>query len=141
MAEPCYPIRLAHGHVEDCLNKRTDYIFMPNVLDAEVQDVPTEASHLCPWGQCLPFVVRRAPAFEPHADKFLIPTIHFRRGRDGVKRELSDYMGQTLGVGRRQSDRALAAAYEAQERFRLGCQEAGREALEQLAPASCPAWS
>ena len=50
VAEPCHPVRIAHGHIDDCLEKQTDFIFVPNQINAEVTDVPTVQSHLCPWG-------------------------------------------------------------------------------------------
>ncbi|MCK5733619.1 MAG: hypothetical protein KAI38_05500, partial [Candidatus Latescibacteria bacterium] len=83
VAEPCYPIRVAHGHIQNLLDKEVDYIFHPNVLNEETDDPNTE-SHVCAWGQTLPYVLRRAPHFESYLDRFLTPTIHFRRGLDGV---------------------------------------------------------
>ena len=34
MAEPCFPIQVAHGHVYSLREKNPDYIFMPNLMNA-----------------------------------------------------------------------------------------------------------
>ena len=35
VAEPCFPIRVAHGHIADLLEKKIDYVFLPNVVNSE----------------------------------------------------------------------------------------------------------
>ncbi len=130
VAEPCFPIIAAHGHVAELLKKDLDYIFLPNLVSMQTQWMQTE-SHLCPWHQTLPFVIRRAPRFEPHMDKFISPTLHFREGRRFVRRELQQYF-KKLGVAPRTVSRAIAAAFEAQDSFAARIDRAGRDALETL---------
>ncbi len=84
VAEPCFPIRVAHGHVAELLEAGVDRIFIPNQINEET-DHPELESHACPWGQTLPHVIRLAPRFEGHEDKFLAPIIHFRRGPEYVR--------------------------------------------------------
>ena len=83
------------------------------------------ASHYCPWNQTLPWVLRAAPALEPHQHQFLIPTLHFQLGPAQVKKELAETM-RRIGVTRRASDRAVDAAYAAQREFQDTLLEAGR---------------
>jgi len=130
VAEPCFPVQVAHGHVRDLLDKGVDYIFQPNIIDVET-DIPEVNSFVCPWGQTLPFVISKAPAFERYEDVILKPTLHFRDGPDRVKKELRP-MAKALGVSARRSDRAVDAAYESLERFRWRLEELGREALRTL---------
>ena len=88
-------------------------------------------SHYCPWNQTLPWVLRSAPALEPHQHKFLIPTLHFQLGPVQVKKALAETM-RRIGVTRRASDRAVDAAYAAQRAFQEQLLEAGRRALAVL---------
>jgi predicted CoA-substrate-specific enzyme activase len=141
-AEPCFPVQIAHGHVEALLaespdHKPVDYVFLPNVMDMEAPDSPV-ASNLCPWNQTLPFVVRSAPEFEERAGQFLTPTVYFRLGRNHVKRQLADYF-RRLGVGRKQSDRAVDAAYAAQSEFTARLIKEGRKACATLEKTGEPA--
>jgi hypothetical protein len=62
VAEPCFPIQVAHGHVKNVLSKGIDYLFLPNVINAENPDVRPK-SHLCPWGQTLCFIIKHVPSF------------------------------------------------------------------------------
>jgi predicted nucleotide-binding protein (sugar kinase/HSP70/actin superfamily) len=130
VAEPCFPIQVAHGHVADLLEKGVDYVFLPNVLNTEARYSHIQ-SHVCPWGQTLPWVLAAAPAFERHRGRLLAPTIQFRYGKEEVGRALVALM-RRFGVSRRGALAALEAAYEAQARFSAALLERGREALEQL---------
>ena len=35
VAEPCYPVQVAHGHVQALVEAGVDYILLPNIADAE----------------------------------------------------------------------------------------------------------
>ena len=130
VAEPCYPVQVAHGHVQALVEAGVDYILLPNIADAE-SDGGSCPSHLCPWNQTLPWVLRSVPALEPHQHKFLIPTLHFHLGPSQVKKGLAETM-RRIGVTRRASDRAVDAAYAVQREFQNKLLEAGRRALAVL---------
>jgi len=131
LAQPCYPVQVAHGHAQMLMELGVDYLFVPNVLNVETGEGSSCASHLCPWNQTLPFVLRSAPGLEEYLAQFLSPTIHFQLGRESVRRALAE-MAQKLGVKRRTSDRAVDAAYAAQREFQAGIREAGQKALAHL---------
>jgi len=142
VAEPCFPVQIAHGHVQTLLNGApgcppVDYVLLPNVMDMEAPPSPI-ASQLCPWNQTLPFVVRSAPAFEEQAEKIFCPTIYFRLGHDHVKRQLRGYFSR-FDVTRRVSDAAVDLAFAAQTRFSEQLLAAGREACAILEKTLEPA--
>jgi len=91
VAQPCYPVQVAHGHVQALVEAGVDYILIPNMADAE-SGGDSCASHYCPWNQTLPWVLRSAPVLEPHQHKFLIPTLHFQLGPEQVKKALAETM-------------------------------------------------
>jgi predicted CoA-substrate-specific enzyme activase len=130
VAEPCYPIRVAHGHVKDLLDKGVDRILLPNIINAEATPDAVE-SHWCPWAQSLPFVVRSVPRLREMGDRFLIPTVHFRLGERHVAQELLP-LGRALGAGFTRTLRAVARGFAAQRAFREAVERAGREALAAL---------
>ena len=135
VAEPCFPMIVAHGHVANLAQRgEVDYILLPNILSVETPWMDTE-SHLCPWHQTLPFVVRRAPALATEAHKFLTPTVRFRQGRQRVAAELQEFFASLAGsarVGGRTVARAVEAGFDAQDRFRVALHQAGRRALQAL---------
>ena len=130
VAEPCFPVIVAHGHVAELLETDVDYIFVPNTVSTETKWMQTE-SHICPWGQTLPFVIRRSPAFETHYDEFLCPCIRFRDGFKPVSKIMRQLCSR-LGIKNKTVDSALSKAYETQKHFRRRLIEAGREALATL---------
>jgi predicted CoA-substrate-specific enzyme activase len=137
IAEPCFPVKLAHGHVQELRERGVDYILIPNAVNAEAPASRVD-SHMCPWNQTLPFVVRAVPQLEDVRGKFLAPTVHFRYGRKHVEKELGEF-ARTLKISRRASDRAVLAAYAAQGAFTDTLLEAGAQALEKLRATGEPA--
>jgi len=131
LAQPCYPVQVAHGHALSLIDLGVDYIFVPNVLDSETSEDAAGSAHYCPWNQTLPFVLQSAPRLEEYAYKFLVPTLHFQMGREVVKRSLAETM-RKLGVSRRASDKAVDAAYAVQREFQEALIEAGKRALAKL---------
>ena len=131
IAQPCFPVQVAHGHARALAELGADYIFIPNQLNAESNENSDCTSHLCPWNQTLPFVLKSNPPLEEHWDKILAPTLHFQLGRDHVKKVLAE-MAQKLGVKRRVSDAALDAAYATQRTFQDRLLAEGKRALEIL---------
>lgn len=135
IAEPCFPVQIAHGHVHALLTRNgdrapVDYVFVPNVMDMESPETHNQ-SHLCPWNQTLPYVVRSSPELESYSDQILLPTVHFRAGEHHVKQHLANYF-ERFGVTRRESNRAVDAAYAAQGRFTERLLAEGRRACEIL---------
>ncbi len=62
LAQPCYPIQVAHGHVRMLLDAGTDYVLVPNVVNAESDGAGI--AHYCPWNTTLPWVLQSAPQLE-----------------------------------------------------------------------------
>jgi predicted CoA-substrate-specific enzyme activase len=130
VAEPCFPIRVAHGHVEALFAEGADYVFLPNVLNEETE-FPEVNSHACPWGQTLPFVIRTAPRLERYRDRLLTPRVRFRLDMAQLERDLRP-LAESLGASQGALHDAIAGANAAQEVFREGLAAAGRKALADL---------
>ncbi|MEI8191896.1 MAG: acyl-CoA dehydratase activase-related protein, partial [candidate division NC10 bacterium] len=127
VAEPCYPIRIAHGHVKDLLDKGLDWILLPNAMNAEATPDAIE-SQMCPWAQTLPYVVKSVPRLAEVRERILAPTVHFRLGEEHVAHDLLP-LGRTLGAGSRQTHRAVVRAFAAQRDFQTAVDALGRQAL------------
>jgi predicted CoA-substrate-specific enzyme activase len=133
VAEPCFPIRVAHGHVQWLFNEGVDWVFLPNQVNEETEFMQYN-SHACPWGQTLPFVVKHAPGLEAHKAKILDPSVRFRDGREGLLHDFAG-MARKLGVSTARVRGALEAAYKTQDVFGDKLVAAGAEALERLEAA------
>lgn len=130
VAEPCFPIIVAHGHVAELFGKGVDYVWVPNIMSAETK-FHVSQTNLCPWGQTLPFVVRQSPALAAYFDRILCPTIRLQHGLEHAREPLVRTAVE-LGVSRKRARHAFDQAVAAQRRFRERYQTAGRQALDQL---------
>jgi predicted nucleotide-binding protein (sugar kinase/HSP70/actin superfamily) len=137
LASPCYPVQVAHGHVQALFDAGVDYVFVPSTVNNEAHPSSSAESHYCPWTQTLPWVVRSAPRIEGKGSRILSPSLHFQLGPRYIEDSLGE-VARHLGVGRRVSDNAVDAAYTAQRRFQERLLEAGSRALEALDAAKAP---
>ena len=130
VSEPCLPIQAYHGHVQNLIEKEVDWIFIPNMINA---DTPFKNvnSYYCPWGQTLPFVVQNASSFSKIVDKIISPPLHFRDGEEYILEELFKAL-KPLGEKKNAVKKALSAAYKNQNGFQRVLLDAGKTALSAL---------
>jgi len=131
VAEPCFPVQVAHGHVVALLRQGLERVLLPNVIDAEVPAGRGGQSYLCPWNQTSPFVVGASPLVEESRGTLLRPTVHFRRGPRAVERELWGF-ARGHGLTRGHHRAAVHLAYAAQRSFCDALRAAGSGALATL---------
>ena len=130
VAEPCLPIQAYHGHVQHLLDLGVDWIFIPNIVNAETP-FKNVNSHYCPWGQTLPFVIRSATTFTHAAEKIISPTLMFRIGKEAIGKSLIKAL-KPLGEKMKSVLEALNTAYEKEDIFRKSLLAEGEVALETL---------
>jgi predicted CoA-substrate-specific enzyme activase len=137
LAQPCYPVQVAHGHALSLFELGVDYVLVPNMLDNEAHEDSPCVAHFCPWTQTLPWVLRSSPRLEALGSRILAPALHFQLGPARVKEALAE-VARHLGRRRRASDAAVDAAYAAQRAFQEKLLQAGRQALATLESANAP---
>ncbi len=138
VAEPCFPIQIAHGHVKAALAiQDADFVFVPNYVNAEAVDESIQ-SFFCPWVMTLPFVISAAPAFAAESARIVHPLIRFRGGPRALVGPLHDAL-RPYGVTRREIAPALTAGEAALADFRRRIRVAGADALATLASTREPA--
>ncbi len=130
VAEPCFPIIVAHGHAAELAERGVDYIWVPNIVSAQTKFMDNE-SYVCPWGATLPYVVRQTALFRKWPGRFLCPTLHMRRG-EGQLRSVLLRVVKDLGVKRSRAEAAFEAGLAALKQFSAQYEKAGREALQTL---------
>lgn len=130
VAEPCFPIIVAHGHAVELLDAGVNYLWVPNILTAE-ERAPNLESYVCPWGQTLPYVLRQTPRFRHWPGRVLCPTVSFQQGMDEVRKVLVRVVGE-LGVAEKTARSAFDAGLAALRRFQSDYLAAGRQALATL---------
>ena len=141
LEEPCLPIKVAHGHVLNLLEKEPDFLFLPVQCTMEKLSDDFAKSWNCPLSQSFPFVMyssaRIKEALTTPTDKkpiVLRPVIHDDRGRQWTKRTLRRVARQMGIPSTSLIDKAIEAGFEALDSFNDWQQKRGQEVLTQLKP-------
>ncbi len=130
-AETCFPIKVAHGHVFNLLNKKIDYLFIPSVVNLPNVSPKLVHSYLCPYVQGLPYMIRSAMKLNHRGFKVLEPVFHLEWGEEHLKnifRQLAGELDKSGDV----VEKAIDAALKAQKRFYQLMENKGKEVLQNL---------
>jgi predicted CoA-substrate-specific enzyme activase len=134
--ETCLPVELMHGHVMDLIEKETDYIFIPFIVNAKEKPGNPTFNCNCPWVQTYPFMVKAALKDKVDESKLLIPTLHFRFFERALIPELTEYFFTKFGIDKEEIRRAIYKADAVQVSFEKDLVVAGKEALASI-PSDC----
>ncbi|MDR2767427.1 MAG: acyl-CoA dehydratase activase, partial [Treponema sp.] len=131
----CFPAEIAHGAVQDCLDKGADYVFLPHFRDMPSYEDEVHAN-FCPITQSLPYYIEKA---FPDIDKkrWLPLVVSFKFGESKAL-ELFHQMTARLGISKKETAAAFAAAMEKQQAYFDACRVLGQEALEESRRAERP---
>jgi predicted CoA-substrate-specific enzyme activase len=131
VAETCFPIKVAHGHVLDLLEKGVKRIFLPSIINMEKFRDDFEHSQTCPYVQSFPYVVHSSIDFKRYGAHVLQPVITFGRGDQELERALVQ-LGRKLKRRAGAVRRACAKAREHQGRFYQALAGRGKEIVDGL---------
>ncbi|OPL18537.1 MAG: hypothetical protein AVO35_04185 [Candidatus Aegiribacteria sp. MLS_C] len=132
-AETCFPVKLAHGHVIDLLERGVDYIFLPSMIRSFPQGDFSE-SYNCPYIQASPYVIDAGLGLSSEERvETLTPVLDFSLpGREWTRALVG--MAAGMGVDPSTARKAALKAREAHENFREELLSLGRKALSELDP-------
>jgi len=131
VAEPCFPIKVAHGHAAELYDQEPDYLFIPAIITADKPVGKYSACVTCPYVQSIPDVVKSALADKKARTSILSPTFFFDRGEAHIKRVLRE-LASSLGKSKGDAYKAYEVAKKTLQRFRDKMQARGKEVLESL---------
>lgn len=131
----CFPAEIAHGAVQDCLDKGVDYVLLPHFRDMASYEDDVHAN-TCPITQSLPYYITKA---FPEVDekRFLPLVVSFKFGEKKAL-ELFCKMTGALGISEAETRAAFERALAKQRDYFAAAQDLGREALEEAKKADRP---
>jgi len=127
-AETCFPIKVAHGHVLELLEKGIDYLFLPSIIDFPRTDHRLRRTYNCPWSQALPYFINSALPLKDYSIKVLQPKISLREGLEKALMEV----GKQLVDDPAKIKRAVEVAKKTQEEFYLSLRKMGKAVIKKL---------
>lgn len=129
VAEQCFPVKVAYGHILNLIEKGIDTIFLPSIVNMKITNPGCEEAQNCPYTVSLPYVARSA--FDFRNVKVLSPVIHFASERKLIEKELIQF-GRELGRSASQVKKAIEIAEYHQRRFYKAMLSRGKEVLENI---------
>ena len=131
----CFPAEIAHGAVQDCLDKGADFVLLPHFRDMPSYE-DTVHANFCPITQALPYYIEKA---FPDVDKkkWLPLVVSFKFGEEKAL-ELFQVMNEKLGIGEEETKAAFSKALEKQNVYFEAARKLGEEALTEARKAGRP---
>lgn len=122
VAETCFPVKVAHGHVMELLSKGVDFVFLPSILD-----LPDSGGKCCcPYIQALPYTIQSA--LDIKGVRVLSPVLRHNMGEKTVEKALKG-MAKKAGI-MGDIGSAIRSGMEAQNSFHDALKKRGEEALK-----------
>ncbi|MDR2574866.1 MAG: acyl-CoA dehydratase activase [Treponema sp.] len=131
----CFPAEIAHGAVQDCLDKGADFVFLPHFRDMPSYEDEVHAN-FCPITQALPYYIEKA---FPDIDKnrWLPLVVSFKFGEEKAL-ELFCEMTKRLDIDEAETKAAFTAAMSKQQAYFDAVHAMGKEALEEARKSDRP---
>jgi predicted nucleotide-binding protein (sugar kinase/HSP70/actin superfamily) len=128
LADTCYPVKAALGHVRWLAERGADAVFLPSFVNMAAPGGAWSMGHACPLTQSFPYQARTAfPDLE-----IIAPVVRRSRGRKGLVRELRHALS-AYGVGDFELARAVRAGERAQRAYEAELRAKGCEVETLLA--------
>ncbi len=139
--EPCLPVKLAHGHLLNLLEKNPDFIFMPVQSTMEKLSPAFNKSWNCPLTQSLPFIIMSSNRIKEAMKRpdgtevtVLRPVMHPDRGRPWLRKRLKYLAGKAGVKDAARLEKAIDAGFAAFDEFNAWQLRRGKEVLDSLKP-------
>jgi len=138
LAQACFPVKVAHGHVLELVKKEVDFIWLPSIVSMTEDYPENKHNQLCPYVQTIPYQVRsalKAKGIDLNGSKNHLLDLHVRF-QDGIKvlRKTLHPLTSKFGISKGQINEALDRGLAAQRGFEDFCLQRGKEILEGLTP-------
>lgn len=133
VAEPCFPIKVAHGHAKELLDQGVDYLFIPAIMRSDQKFGDYDLAVTCPYLQTAPDVIKAALEIDKYDTKLISPVLFLDRGFKHLRRKMIG-VAEQLGVKASKAKKALEEAQKTLAQFREKVISRGREILKNLSP-------
>ncbi len=132
-AQPCFPVKVAFGHIAELIEKKVDYIFLPSIVSMASDFPENRRNQLCPYVQSLPY--QAETAFKERLGSSKILTVPIRMDQGGrLLQKGFIALGKKTGVSAARVRKALEKSLAAQKEFESNLVEKARVVLSNLRP-------
>lgn len=128
----CVPAEIAHGQFVNLLEKKPDYIFLPQVMQIPVENVPTY-SRACVFVQGEPYYLSTTfrRELEESPVVMLTPVLKMGDGYETAEDTVVE-MTKKMGISEKDARKAWKTACKKQQNFEKELIETGKKVIEYL---------
>ncbi|MBN2384985.1 hypothetical protein JXQ70_19090 [bacterium] len=131
-AEFCFPVKVAHGHVQEMITRGKKHIFIPAMIGEE-RNTWTSDSLFCPYVTSLPSIIQAQLNRDPAYRQVIIqPVIDLRLSSSNIAQSLFEALQGTYPVTLREIRSAWDKALTAQRAFEQHLETHGQSELEKI---------
>ena len=131
VAESCFPVKLAFGHLLDATARDVDVLFLPSMMTRENPAPGQPHNHYCPLISATPQMLKANHGSGNGTPRIVQNALHLHNPR-AARTELRAVAHELSGASKRLADEAIEAGRSAQRRFTAGLRESGRVVLDGL---------
>ncbi len=129
--EPCFPIKIAIGHIKTLMDMGIKRIFLPQITDLPPEHPFFEVGKVCPYVQSVPWISPASLKFKEKGIEVISPVFHLGRPKSLIYEELKR-LSKMLGVKFSDAKKAWKKGMKAQEEFHSWLKSRGKEILEKF---------
>ncbi len=131
--EPCFPIKVAHGHIAELMDRGIKRILLPSVVNLKAPGHREGFGQVCPYAQTLCYTAPAALELERAGVELVSAPVRFGWGEKLLRKDLSA-LARRLGASAFKVGAALRAAQAAQDQFYCKVRARGEEVLASMGP-------
>ena len=132
--ETCYPVKLIYGHMMQLIEKKVDYIFMPNVHTVKHELSHVAANYGCVYMQSAASSIGKILKLEERGITLLAPVFDLDMGKEAMATAMIG-VGKQLGKPKPLCAAALMAGAMAVRQYDAAAEKMGKELLAGLKPS------
>jgi predicted CoA-substrate-specific enzyme activase len=131
--ETCYPVKLIYGHMQQLIDQKVDYIFLPTIHTMKHEKSRVKHNYGCVYMQTAAVSVAKALEIEKHGIQLLSPVFDLDFGQEAMAGAMVG-LGKILGIPKPFCAKALLSGAMAVRRHTVAVEKQGKALLEELRP-------
>jgi predicted CoA-substrate-specific enzyme activase len=132
VAETCFPVKMAFGHVDNLIKKKVDYIFLPGIIRFSTNDeLEDNGSYICPYVQTISSTIQARFDFEKEGIKFIGAPIRLQHDKAKNISNLRKPF-KVLHLSDKELKKAVENGMKAYDMYCRSIADVGRQVLSEI---------
>lgn len=131
--ETCYPVKLIYGHMQQLIDQKVDYIFLPSIHTMKHEKSRVKHNYGCVYMQTAAVSIAKALDLEGKGITLLSPVFDLDFGQEAMASAMLE-LGKILGIPKPLCAKALLSGAMAVRRHTAAVEKQGKALLATLKP-------